>query len=311
MKRLIGYISFGIMLSTMLLFGMWNNVIAESNTGAHYVLGPTSQRLSLVPGERYRSSVYVSNPNSSSGDISVVLYVSPYGVTNDEYDPTFDQETNYTEIAKWITLDETELTISPNQKVDVGFTIDVPDDAPAGGQYAAIIVQGVVEDSQQSGGVNIKDVAAIGSIVVADIAGETRADGIVIDNAIPAFILSNPLRASSTVRNDGNVHTDAEYVLQVWPLFSGEEVCTNEENPETSLIMPETERYHAQTCNLPTIGIFRAKQTVKIFGETSIVEKMVIVCPLWLLFLIIFAIVALIIWLVTKSKARKRQTETE
>ena len=70
--------------------------------------------------------------------------------------------------------------------------------------------------------------------------------------------------------------------------------------------MPETERYHTETCNLPPIGLFRAKQTVKIFGEESIVEKTVIVCPLWLIFVILFVVIALIIWIIIRMKSRKK-----
>ena len=95
----------------------------------------------------------------------------------------------------------------------------------------------------------------------------------------------------------------------MWPLFSDEEICTNEEDPYTTLILPESEMYHVENCDLPMVGIFRAKQTVKIFGETSIVEKTVIVCPLWLLFIIIFAVTMLIIWLVMRSRARRETDE--
>ena len=106
------------------------------------------------------------------------------------------------------------------------------------------------------------------------------------------------------------MHTDAEYILQVWPLFSDEEVCTNEEEPDTSMIMPETERYHAQTCNLPSMGIFKAKQTVKIFGETSIIERTIIACPLWVLFLILFVIIAIVIWIVMKVRGSKKRGQS-
>ena len=88
-------------------------------------------------------------------------------------------------------------------------------------------------------------------------------------------------------------------------MFSNEELYTNEEDPEKILVLPGVTKYHEQEYNLPSIGIFRAKQTVKIFGEESIVEKTIIVCPLWLLFIIVFAIVMLIIWLVLKAKNRK------
>ena len=130
-------------------------------------------------------------------------------------------------------------------------------------------------------------------------------EGVISDNSMPSFLLNGPLVAESMVKNEGNVHTDAEYIFQVWPLFSDEELCTNEEKPETSLVLPDTEKYHAQSCDLPSFGIFKAKQTVSIFGKSSIVERTVIVCPLWLLFVILFGIVALIIWIFMKAKKRK------
>ena len=117
--------------------------------------------------------------------------------------------------------------------------------------------------------------------------------------------------ASSTVKNNGNVHTNAKYTLQVWPLFSDEEICTNEEEPATSLIMPETERMHVEECNLPSVGIFKVKQTVEIFGEKSVAEKTILMCPLWLLFLVLFAIIALVIWIVTKVKKKPAKKEAE
>ena len=107
------------------------------------------------------------------------------------------------------------------------------------------------------------------------------------------------------VKNNGNVHAEAKYTLQVWPLFSDEEICTNEEAPENSLVLPNTQKYYSQECNLPMVGIFRAKQVVKIIGEESIVEKTIIVCPLWLLFVVIFGIVLLIAWIIAKTKKRK------
>ena len=88
-----------------------------------------------------------------------------------------------------------------------------------------------------------------------------------------------------------------------FPVFSDEEICTNEENSTFTFLMPGTERYHTETCTLPPVGIFRAKQTVKIFGEESVVEKTVIVCPLWLIFVILFVIIALVIWIIIKVRS--------
>ena len=307
MKNTIKCITISTILVLASLFSIGNVYAEDYGAGAYYVFGPTSQEIFLKPGESYRSSVYISNPNDSMNDVKILLYVTPYNIINEQYDPSFDQETSYNQIVKWITLDQTEFVLSPNEKIDVGFTIEVPEDAPGGGQYAAIIAQNYIDgDSVNGGGVNITDVTSIGSIVVAQVAGKTKENGQIIENSIPAFLFNNKLTAVSKVKNEGNVHTKAKYTLQVWPLFSDEEICTNEEEPTKSLIVPDTERVHIEECNqLPIVGIVRAKQTVEIFGEKSEVEKMIFVCPLWLLFLIIAAAILVIMWFVSRIKRNK------
>ena len=290
------------------------NVYAEGAESS-LTFGPTSQRISLKPGETYRSSVIVSNPAMSENDLKFQLYVAPYSVANDDYDPVFDKVGAYTQIVDWITLDKTEGTLKPNDNMEIGFTVKVPEDVPAGGQYAAIVAQDVTSfDSANNNGVQISGISAVASVVVADVAGQTREYGEVFENNMPTFVMSAPFVASAGVKNTGNVHTDAKSVLQVWPLFSDEEIYTNEESEDNGkLILPDTTRYFFNTWeDVPAIGIFRAKQTVTIFGETSVNEKIIVICPLWLLFIVIFLIALLLIWFVTiivrkvrKSKAKK------
>lgn len=305
-KLFVGFVVLG--LSALALVMNFSSVSAEDEARSSLVFGPTSQRIVLEPGESYRGSVYISNPAYSVEDARFQLSVTPYGVSNSNYDPTFSEENVYTQIVNWITLDETEGSVSPNEKKDIGFTVNVPEDAPAGGQYATIMAQDTTHLGEGvEGNVSISNITAIGSIVVADVSGETRAEGKITENKLPSFLFSSPLTATALVENNGNVHTEAEYVLQVWPLFSNEEICTNEENPDTDLILPETEKYHTQECDLPAVGIFKAKQTVKIFGEVSTVEQTVFICPLWLLFIILFAIALIIMWLVMRARNRNNK----
>ena len=294
------------------------NVHAEG-TESSLTFGPTSQRISLKPGETYRSSVIVSNPAMSENDLKFQLYVAPYSVANDDYDPVFDKVGTYTQIVDWITLDKIEGTLKPNDSMEIGFTVKVPEDVPAGGQYAAIVAQDVTSfDGTNNSGVQISSISAVASVVVADVAGQTREYGEVFENNMPTFVMSAPFVASAGVKNTGNVHTDAKSVLQVWPLFSDEEIYTNEESDDNGkLVLPDTTRYFFNTWgDVPAIGIFRAKQTVTIFGETSVNEKIIVICPLWLLFIVIFLIALLLICFVTviikkvrKSKAKEAKAE--
>ena len=309
-----------VVVAIAMLMGVCIGVASVSAAGeSSLTFGPTSQRVSLQPGEKYRSSVIVSNPATSADDTKFALFVYPYTVTNDNYDPAFDKMNTYTQIVDWITLDKTEGTLAPNDNMEIGFTIDVPEDAPAGGQYAAIVAQDMTNlENNNSGNVQIASISAVGSIVVADVAGQTREYGEIFENNMPTFVMSAPFTASAGVKNTGNVHTDAKSVLQIWPLFSGEEIYTNEESEDNEqLVLPDTTRYFFNTWeDVPVVGIFRARQTVTIFDETSVNEKIIVICPLWLLFIVIFLIVLLLIWFVTiivrkvrKSKNKKEKTE--
>lgn len=277
-------------------------------------ISPPKQKIVLTPGEDYEGAISVTSMSSAKNDLKYSVTVGSFGLGKDESgnidynDTDVDTVTSYNQIMDWVELKKEEGAVARGETDTIPFVIHVPEDAPAGGQYATIIVQDdTVSENSPEGSVSIISKVRFASSIFAEVTGETRNEGTIVDNDIPGFLMNNQLTATSTVKNNGNVHTDAEYVLQVWPLFGNEEVCTNEENPDTSMIMPDTDRYHAQTCNLPAVGIYRAKQTVKIFGEVSVVEKTVIVCPLWLLFVILFAVIALIIWIVMKVHGGKKR----
>ena len=296
--------------------------LSVENVNAETVLtsltvSPQHQSIMLVPGETYHGSIKVSSQSTSTRATGYAVSVGPFSETGadgakDDYGTVnYIDKSTYNMIVDWIEIEDATGSVEPNEMKTIPFTVKVPKDAPAGGQYASIIVRDTTPPSYEDEGVAVDSVMQILSILYAEVAGETRTEGEISTNSMPSFLLNGPLTAESMVRNNGNVHTMAEYTFQVWPLFGNEEICTNEEKPETSLVMPETERYHAQSCDLPAVGIFRAKQTVKIFDQTSEIEKMVIICPLWLLFLILFVIIALIIWIVMKIRGSKKHSNRD
>ena len=157
---------------------------------------------------------------------------------------------------------------------------------------------------------NITSKYQIASAILANVAGETVERGSIKSNEMPTMLTTNKLEATSMVRNDGNIYTDATYTLQVWPMFSDEEICTNEEKAESTTVLPNTERYHVQTCTLPAVGIFKAKQVVKIFSEESVLEKTIFVCPIWLMVVVLVVVLGIILGIIVYIKKRKSAKET-
>lgn len=311
MKRLIKTLVVGIFLLVASVLPVLSNVFAEE-VKVSMIVSPPTNKLVLLPGETYEGYITVTGANQNTRDVDYIVSVKPYGLNTDadgraDYQsPNFEKRTNYNSIVDWITIKNNTGTVSPNATNKVYYSIDVPEDVATGGQYATLMVSQDNSKAEEDGDVRIQNIFQVASIIYAEITGETRNTGEIVDNNVPAFLFDgSKFEATSYVKNTGNVHTEAEYTLQVWPLFSGEEICTNEEDPTKSLVFPDTEKYHAESCSLPAVGIFNVKQTVKIFDQVSTVERMVIVCPVWLLFIVIFAILLAIFYVVAKAKKRK------
>ncbi len=294
----------------------FTKVFAEGVSSSVLSVSPPNQQIILMPGETYHGSILVSTPNNAEGNLDYSVSIGSFSQykTDDSKDDyggaSSDIITSYNQIMDWISLEKTSGSVAPNTSEKVPFTIKVPADAPAGGQYATIIVKNETKiNNSSNGNVSIQNVAQLASIIYAEVTGETRKEATITDNNIPSFLTNSKLEATSMVKNNGNIHASASYTLQVWPLFSDEEICTNEEKAEASLILPGTERYHVQSCDLPAFGIFRTKQVVKIFGEISEIEKTIIICPIWLMVLILAIIVVIIVVIIAFIKKHKKSSK--
>ena len=293
----------GAIVSVIAGMGVMVPKVQAASVG--FSMSPMKQNLILNPGETYQTLVSISNPGTSEDDFSYKVEVVPFFV-DDEYKSVFEEHGSYSMIVDWITLDSPSTgTIKPNESRDIHFTIDVPRTAPSGGQYASILVSSA--DTESGEGMTIKETVAIGHIIYAEITGNTVKQGEFTDVSVPGIILDGPITGSSLIKNTGNTHGTAKYTLQVFPLFSGEEVYSNEDEPETHTIIPDRTYYNETTWeNTPGIGIFNVVYTVEYEGVTEQVSKMVIKCPIWIMFLVFLAVAAIVIWFFVMARNRRR-----
>lgn len=280
-------------------------VMAEETPDYRLQVSPVSFSIELKPGETIEKTFRVQNTGLKEFDFTIET--TPYSVINDEYDGNYTDESAYTQIADWVTYSMDEGTAMPGDSIDVTATIKVPKDVPAGGQYAMIAVTMLENsDGSSSSSAMITATSRAGIILYSSVEGNTRKEGSIVDNKVPGFLFKPPISATSTVKNTGNVHAEATYILQVYPLFGDEEVYTNEENPETRVILPETQRFNTMYWEgAPALGIFKVKQTVKFLGEEKVTEKVVFLCPIWFLVIILLLIFVIVFWVVSRVRARR------
>ena len=285
-----------------------------------FTVSPMSQKIIISPGETYKASMTVANPATNDYNIKYKVEPGPFYV-DDDNNVVFEAKGDSDMMKDWITFDSGQTgELVPNEHGEVMFTINVPDDAPAGGQYVTLIVTADEassdSDGDGDGGGNndgdgrsamLNQVMRISHLIYAEVTGNTIRQGKILEANVPSFLLSGDITGSAVIKNAGNVHGDANFTMQVYPLFSGEEIYTNEEEPEEHTILPGQTRYEEIAWKqTPAIGIFNVVFTVEFEGVTAQVSKMVIKCPIWLLFIMIFVIFALIFYFVAKAKARKK-----
>ena len=290
----------------------------EKEKTNYFTVTPMSQRVSLKPGQVYEGSITVINPANSEIDFDYKAEVTPYGVVGEEYAADLATKSNYTMITNWVTIKEPTGTLKPNNSKKIEYTIKVPENAPAGGQYATIAVSQNQDSASKEGGVAVSNVFQMASLIYGEVEGETKHEGEILSNQIPGFVTNAPITLSVSIKNDGNVHETATIEIVAKDFFSGNELIetADDKNKYTEIVMPETTRVIERDIveNLPALGVVHVEQTVYYNGGTSKETKEVIICPIWFLALVgvtIAAIIAVIVHIIRKHKKNKKQTELE
>ncbi|MBR3232930.1 hypothetical protein IKF74_01450 [Candidatus Saccharibacteria bacterium] len=261
------------------------------------------QLVALTPGEQYIGNFNIVNPADATTDFYYKLRIEPFSVNNDN-EISLTVNGDYNQMVNWISLSKTNGSVSPNTTEEIRFTIDVPKDAAAGGQYASIVVTSDASPVSDNN-INLREVFQSAHLIYADVAGETVRKGNITDVDVPSFLFDGQITASARIHNEGNVHSKATQTMQIYPLFSGEEVFTNEEKPKETWVMPDRSVYSSiKWDDTPSVGIFHVIYNVEYEGVESNVDKIVIICPLWLLFVIVLAIF-LIVFKILSGKKKK------
>lgn len=274
-----------------------------------FVVTPMSQNFSLEPGRTYNGSITVANSGSATSDFAYKISVAPYSVMGEGYDADLATMSNRSMVVDWIKVENPKGTLKPNETAEINFTINVPETAPAGGQYASLLV---TEDAEAASnqGVKVNSVFEIASLIYANVAGETVTDGEILENNIPGFAMTTPVKVGALISNTGNIHQTATTVLEVKNLITGETILPTEQDDgrHSETIMPETtRRTEYEITGLPVVGVVHVSQTIYYNGISSIEMKDMLICPIWFMVVAFVVICGVIFGGIFGIKTYKRK----
>lgn len=216
MRKRVGAFSFifAAILTAAFLFP------AESHAQVGISLFPIKFDVTVAPGQSYSDTVTVINPN----DFPIGVQPSVENIAGGNQGSIDLTDTNIPHgLDAWISLNENEFTLAPQQQLQVPFTITVPSDGEPGGHYGAILFRGLPASSTASStGVGIS--GQVGTVILLNVPGDSYATGNVASFAGPASYVSHgPFNFSFTVNNTGNTHfTPTGQITLSGPLFGKE-----------------------------------------------------------------------------------------
>lgn len=273
-----------------------------------FIVSPMSQNINLKAGDVYTGYITVANPAEATEDIHYKATLSPYSKSGEDYRSDFQTMSDWSRIVEWTKLENDKGVLKPNETTKVKFTIQVPENAPAGGQYLSI---GVTMDASATSNSDstIQNVYEMASLVLAEIEGETTHEGKIVTNSISGFVATGSPKTTVTLSNEGNVHEVATAKITVKNVFGGQEVLDTQDdkNVYDITVMPESTRTVERDLEgLPQLGIFEVKQSISYLGQESNTTTVMVICPFWFMALVAATILSIIGMIAYKVHLKKK-----
>ena len=280
----------------------------QVNTPLSLAVSPGLISVDLKPGEVYEGEFFITNPNLDGKSLEFSVAPAPLTFENEFYDLSFSERDDYNQIVDWIEIEEVSGALEVAERRAIKFKITVPSDAPAGGQYASFLVSPVTPTGTNgSPGVSIENKSRVAVLLYTTVEGNTVEEGTVLENNVGMFYFNQPIKTTSLVENTGNVHLPVSYVLRVFPLFSNEEVYTNDEAPKHSVVIPDTTLYSEKTWEeTPLLGLFRVQQDIDFGDRIDRTETLVLVAPTWFICLALVFLASVIFTIVERIRKYRR-----
>lgn len=210
-RKYFGKILGGMIVLTIILISsalVWAKPVGISIT-------PAKMYLTIEKGETEDSSVTAINPNDFP--IDVVTEVEDFVPTTVPGDITFiPKYEGVTSLVDWIKIEKAIFPLGPQERKDLPFKIEVPEDADAGGHYAAIFFKPVPKEIE---GAALQVSGRVGALVMVAVPGEVIQTGEIAEFKGPKVVSRGPIEFTFLFRNTGTTHYQAEGIIEITNLL--------------------------------------------------------------------------------------------
>ena len=194
---------------------------------------PPLFKLNIGPGEFWASSVKVVNANPY--DITVYASVMNFQTRGEDGEGNLapvveeDPEISPNSLVNWIEVSSDPIFVPREKSVEVPFSVDIPENAPPGGHYAAVIIG--TQPSKEEKGSAIRVSSFVSSLILLRISGDVREEG-----DIRAFFPDRTFYEKPDVdftlrfENKGNVHIKPQGYITIYNMWGKErgKIAVNE-----------------------------------------------------------------------------------
>lgn len=220
---------------------------------------PTNKRIEVAAGATSAGTIKVMN--SGQTDFDFTLYADPYSVKGEDYDQSFILQPEMVDVSKWFVLRQTRYQLQAGKELAVPYELRVPAGVRPGGYYAVLFAE-----TSATGEGNIKSKKRVGIIFYITVTGSLVHKASVASFAVPSIQMRPPLETVLRMKNEGNVHYDAEVRLNVKDIFGNTKSVLSVDK----VILPQTIRKLPLSWDkAPEFGLFRVDGTVKYDGKTE------------------------------------------
>lgn len=185
-------------------------VLARAQESQILSVTPPLFQLSISPGDFWQSTVKVINGNNYPLTVyaEVVNFESQGESGQGKFVPIMNANDEFktSTLAEWIDIEKGPYTIPPEQSYQISFSIKLPDDAPPGGHFAALLV-GTEPPKDSKNKLVVQTSQAVTSLFFVRVEGEVVEDARIREfSTAENFVQSPEVEFSLRFENRGNVH---------------------------------------------------------------------------------------------------------